>query len=129
VPHVSGLHVGSWVRSNRADESESLLWAAIYTFLRSNRVIDGSFLSSKASQEHPEPIPHLGFARAFVLFYCPISAGVFARVVVITTTLTRTNKVPTIVRTVSASPPKKYPTSTATIGFTYAYVPTFVGDS
>ena len=43
-----------------------------------------------------------------------------ARVVVITTTLIRTNRAPRIVRRPSASPPKKYPSSTATTGFTYA---------
>ena len=53
----------------------------------------------------------------------------FARVVVITTTLTSTSTVPNTVRNPSPSPPRKYPTTTATTGFTYAYVPTFVGDS
>jgi hypothetical protein len=47
-------------------------------------------------------------------------AGRFTRVVVITTTLISTSAVPRIVRAPSASPPKKYPTSTATTGFTYA---------
>ena len=46
--------------------------------------------------------------------------GSFARVVVITTTLVRTNSVPRIVRRPSASPPRKYPSNTATTGFTYA---------
>jgi hypothetical protein len=50
-------------------------------------------------------------------------------VVVITTTLTSISRVPAIVRGPIASPPRKYPTSTATTGFTYAYVPTLVGDS
>jgi hypothetical protein len=45
---------------------------------------------------------------------------IFAFVVVITTTLTRTNRVPRIVRRPSGSPPRKYPMVTATIGFTYA---------
>src|ERR1700682_5238754 len=48
---------------------------------------------------------------------------------VITTTLIRTNRVPRTVRRSNASPPRKYPSSTATTGFTYAYVPTLVGDS
>ena len=48
------------------------------------------------------------------------STGFFAGVVVITITLISTRKVPKMVRAVSASPPRKYPTSTATIGFTYA---------
>ena len=39
-------------------------------------------------------------------------------VLVITTTLVKTNRVPRIVRRPSASPPRKYPTSTATTGFT-----------
>src|ERR1700726_1082139 len=43
-----------------------------------------------------------------------IATGFFARVVVITTTLTRTNRVPRTVRRPSASPPRKYPSSTAT---------------
>src|SRR5712671_6038885 len=57
------------------------------------------------------------------------AAGFFAGMVVIASTLTRIRAVPTMVRSASGSPPRKYPTSTATIGFTYAYVPTFVGDS
>src|SRR3981189_3689268 len=57
------------------------------------------------------------------------AAGFFAGMVVIASTLTRIRAVPTMVRRASGSPPRKYPTSTATIGFTYAYVPTFVGDS
>jgi hypothetical protein len=44
----------------------------------------------------------------------------FLGVVVITTTLTNTSAVPAIVRGPIASPPRKYPTSTATTGFTYA---------
>ena len=39
---------------------------------------------------------------------------------VISTTLTSTHSVPSTVRGPSASPPRKYPTSTATTGFTYA---------
>jgi hypothetical protein len=57
------------------------------------------------------------------------STGFFDRVVVITTTLIRTHAVPRIVRSPSASPAIKYPIITATTGFTYAYVPTVVGDS
>jgi hypothetical protein len=48
--------------------------------------------------------------------------------VVITTTLTSTNSVPKIVRNPNSSAPRKYPNTTATTGFTYAYVPTFVDD-
>ncbi len=48
------------------------------------------------------------------------ASGFFAGVMVITTTLIRTKNVPRIVRRPSASPPRKYPTSTATTGFTYA---------
>src|SRR5690348_3523241 len=63
----------------------------------------------------------------------PAAVGVttlfFPRIVVITTTLTSTNAVPRIVRKPSGSPAKKYPSRTAITGFTYAYVPTFVGDS
>src|SRR5882762_4311755 len=47
------------------------------------------------------------------------SASFFA-VDLITTTLIRTRSVPRIVRAPSASPPRKYPTKTATTGFTYA---------
>jgi hypothetical protein len=49
-----------------------------------------------------------------------VAASFFPRVLVITTTLIRTNTVPRIVRGPSASPPRKYPTTTATTGFTYA---------
>jgi hypothetical protein len=49
-----------------------------------------------------------------------VAVGIFVRVMVITTTLSRTNRVPRIVRGPIASPPRKYPTSTATTGFTYA---------
>src|SRR5581483_2991247 len=49
-----------------------------------------------------------------------VTTGFFAGVVVITSTLTSTNKVPRMVRRPSASPPRKYPSSTATTGFTYA---------
>jgi len=48
------------------------------------------------------------------------ASGFFAGIMVITTTLIRTKRVPRIVRRPSASPPRKYPTSTATTGFTYA---------
>ena len=48
------------------------------------------------------------------------ATGFFVRVVVITTTLTRTSRVPRIVRRPRDSPPRKYPTRTATTGFTYA---------
>src|SRR5579862_2133589 len=44
--------------------------------------------------------------------------GFFAGVVVITITLTRMHAAPAIVRGSSASPPRKYPTSTAITGFT-----------
>ena len=47
--------------------------------------------------------------------YC---GAFFALVVVIITTLTRTNSVPRMVRRPRVSPPRKYPTSTATTGFT-----------
>src|SRR5216683_5574918 len=49
-----------------------------------------------------------------------VATGIFARVVVITTTLIRISRVPRIVRTPRPSPPRKYPTRTATTGFTYA---------
>ena len=49
--------------------------------------------------------------------------------ILVTRQLTSTSAVPKIVRGPIASPPRKYPKITATTGFTYAYVPTFVGDS
>ena len=66
----------------------------------------------------PTPTSHKSYGAAF-----------FAGVVVINTTLTSTQTVPTTVRSPSVSPPRKYPNTTATTGFTYAYVPTLVGDS
>jgi hypothetical protein len=47
-----------------------------------------------------------------------ITLGFPALVLVITTTLVRTNRVPNTVLRPSDSPPRKYPTSTATTGFT-----------
>ena len=65
-----------------------------------------------------------------VLYYDPATswasatndsaAGFFAGMVVIASTLTRIRAVPTMVRRASGSPPRKYPTNTATTGFTYA---------
>jgi hypothetical protein len=49
-----------------------------------------------------------------------VSTGFFTRIAVITTTPIRTSRVPRIVRRLSVSPPRKYPTSTATTGFTDA---------
>ena len=51
-------------------------------------------------------------------FTASSAAGFFARVVVMTTTLMSTNMVPRIVRRPRASPPRRYPSSTATTGFT-----------
>src|SRR5215472_5945785 len=58
-----------------------------------------------------------------------VRSTAFLGLIVIITTLTNTSDVPTTVRGPTASPPREYPTTTATTGFTYAYVPTFVGDS
>src|SRR5882762_2081139 len=49
------------------------------------------------------------------------AAGFCAGMVVIASTLTRMRAVPTIVFLMIRPPPRKYPTTTATIGFTYAY--------
>jgi len=56
--------------------------------------------------------------RYTVSFTAGVAAGFFAGVVVITTTLIRTNRVPKIVLKPRGSPPKKYPSTTATTGFT-----------
>ena len=48
------------------------------------------------------------------------AAGFRARVVVITITLTSTSSVPSRVLGPTVSPPRKYPTITATTGLTYA---------
>jgi len=48
------------------------------------------------------------------------AADFLARVVVMTTTLTSTSSVPSKVLGPTVSPPRKYPTITATTGFTYA---------
>ena len=59
-----------------------------------------------------------GPAPSGVVSATSVASVFFAGVVVMTTTLISTNKVPTTVRALSASPPRKYPTRTATIGFT-----------
>jgi hypothetical protein len=49
-----------------------------------------------------------------------VATCLFAGVMVIASTLISTNAVPRMVRGASASPPSKYPSNTATAGFTYA---------
>jgi len=81
---------------------------------RTRRLFDRSACRGSA------PTPFRALSRYAASSAKSVSADFFAGVVVITTTLISTSSVPRIVRVLSASPPRKYPTSTATIGFTYA---------
>jgi hypothetical protein len=65
--------------------------------------------------------PRTGLISYAVSSAASVAIGFFTRrVVVITTTLIRTHRVPRIVRRPRPSPPRKYPSSTATTGLTYA---------
>ena len=120
-PHLKTVDVGEYERWSKLSghcpvtvEIELPEWNAC----RMSRILTPATAS-------PQESPVLAFPVPYSLV--PVPCNFLA--VVITTTLTSTSTVPKTVRNPSASPPRKYPTTTATTGFTYAYVPTFVGDS